>query len=79
MTVWCAGLDETHIDIRFVRHVGYLQRLYRDARSTEHKNICRVVPCGRMDGHEANSRFFAILRTLRKTYTMPHKLVRILY
>jgi hypothetical protein len=29
MIVWCAGLDETAL--------GYLQGLYRDARSTEHK------------------------------------------
>jgi IS4 transposase len=46
MTVWCAGLDETalqtenrnkHKRKRIVRQVGYLQRLYRNVRSTEYK------------------------------------------
>ena len=44
MTVWRAGLVETRVENRnkhawkrIVRQVVYLQRLYRDARSTEHK------------------------------------------
>jgi len=31
---------------KIVRQVGYLQRLYRDGRSTEHKILSQCLPAG---------------------------------
>jgi len=50
MTVWCEHGCPKHVEDRnkhtrkrTVCHVGYLQRLYRDARSTEHKKETKML------------------------------------
>jgi hypothetical protein len=45
MTVWCTGLVKTHTWKRIVCQFGNLQRLYWDARSTEHNlNVVTYLP-----------------------------------
>jgi len=41
MMLWCT-VNQSSRWKRIVRQVGYLQRLYRDARSTEHNIACIV-------------------------------------
>jgi len=55
---------------RTLRQVGYLQRLYRDARSTEHK-IVKTLLAATLIPHAWTLRILFVRRSSRRFRTVP--------